>query len=389
MKILYLDCFSGISGDMLLGAFVDAGLDERLLFELPQKLNLPQVKLKIGKVNKSGLQATKVDVLYPKEHVHRHLADVEKIIDAGEISSEVKNLAKKIFTRLAEAEAEVHGTTVDKIHFHEVGALDAIIDITGAALAFLSLDIDKVYNSPVSVGGGMVQIAHGLFPVPAPATALLLTGVEIKYGPVDKELVTPTGAAILSVLTENSDEKLPTYIVEKIGYGAGSRDFEGMPNVLRVVIGTTESQYETDQKIEINFNVDDMNPQLFPNLIDRLLSSGAVDAFVTPVVMKKGRPGFLFTTVCDEKDEGKILKIIFEETTTIGVRKTKVNRRKLKRKLYKTLTSLGEVAVKEIIYHDGSVRILPEYEECKRISLATKQPLKAIQEKLIDELNAG
>jgi uncharacterized protein (TIGR00299 family) protein len=387
MKILYLDCFSGISGDMLLGAFIDAGLDERLLLDLPRKLNLPQVKLEIKKVNKAGLQATKTDVIYPPEHVHRHLTDIEQIIDKGDIPADVKTLAKRIFTRLAEAEAEVHGTTPYKIHFHEVGALDAIIDITGTAMAFLSLGISKVYNSPISVGGGMVQIAHGFFPVPAPATACLLSGFEIKHGPVNKELVTPTGAAILSVLTENSEETVPPYVIQKTGYGAGTQDLEGMPNVLRIVIGTTEEKYYVDEKVELSFNVDDMNPQLFPNLITLLLEAGAADAFVTSVIMKKGRPGFLFTTIYDEKFEKKILKIIFDETTTIGIRKKKLNRIKLKRELSKITTSFGVIAVKKIIYPDGSSKTLPEYEECKRISVETNQPLKIIQDKLITELN--
>ncbi len=387
MRIMYLDCFSGISGDMFLGASIDAGLDPEELIQLPAKLNLPQVKIEISKKVKTGLSATKVDVIYPKEHAHRHLSDIEKIIDAGDISDSIKVLAKKIFTRLAEAEAEMHGISVEKVHFHEVGALDAIIDITGAALAYVTLKIDKVFNSPISVGGGMVKMAHGLYPVPAPATAYLLSNFEIKHGPVDKELVTPTGAAILSVFTENSEEETPNYKIESVGYGAGTLDFETVPNALRLTLGTIQESYDFDKTVQIDFNVDDMNPQLFPYLIEKVMDAGAVDAYVTPIVMKKGRPGHLFTIVCNETDEQKILNIIFSESTTIGVRKTKAARTKLKRKSYKVDTSYGKVQVKEIILPDGKNRIFPEYEECKRIAKETKKPLKEIQQKLFCELS--
>ncbi len=387
MRIMYLDCFSGISGDMFLGASIDAGLDPEALIQLPAKLNLPQVKIEISKKVKTGLSATKVDVIYPKEHVHRHLSDIEKIIDTGDISDTIKVLAKKIFTRLAEAEAEMHGITIEKVHFHEVGALDAIIDITGAALAYVTLKIDKVFNSPISVGGGMVKMAHGLYPVPAPATAYLLSGFEVKHGPVDKELVTPTGAAILSVFTENLENEIPNYKIESVGYGAGTLDFETVPNVLRLTLGTIQESYDFDMTVQIDFNVDDMNPQLLPYLIEKVMDAGAVDAYVTPIIMKKGRPGHLFTIVCNETEEQKILNIVFSESTTIGVRKTKTVRTKLKRKSYKVDTSYGKVQVKEIILPDGENRILPEYEECKRIAKEIGKPLKEIQQKLFCELS--
>ncbi len=386
MKILYIDCFSGISGDMFLGASIDAGLDKELLLKLPEKMNLPQVKIEISKKVKTGLSATKVDVLYPHEHAHRHLSDIEKIIDAGDISDSIKKLAKKIFIRLAEAEAEMHGITVEKVHFHEVGALDAIIDITGAALAYVTLGIEKVFVSPVSVGGGMVKMAHGLYPVPAPATAYLLGGFSVKHGPVNKELVTPTGAAILSVLSENSDDTTPNYKIENIGYGAGTADFETVPNVLRLTIGTIEDSYDFDKVVQIDFNVDDMNPQLMPYLIEKVMDAGAVDAYVTPILMKKGRPGHLFTIAYPEVNEKEILDIVFTESTTIGLRKTKTARTKLKRKSYKVDTTYGEVQVKKIMLPSGENRILPEYEECKRIAMKIGKPLIEIQKELISEL---
>ena len=387
MRIMYLDCFSGISGDMFLGASIDAGLDKELLIRLPKQLNLPQVKIEISNKVKTGLSATKVDIIYPKEHEHRHLSDIEKIIDAGDISDSVKILAKKIFRRLAEAEAEMHGITVEKVHFHEVGALDAIIDITGAALAYKTLKIDKVFASAISVGGGMVKMAHGLYPVPAPATAYLLSGFTVKHGPVDKELVTPTGAAILSVFTENSDDETPNYKIESVGYGAGTADFEIMPNVLRLTLGIIEEAYDFDKTSQLDFNVDDMNPQLMPYLIEKVMDAGAVDAYVTPIVMKKGRPGHLFTVALPEIAEQRVLDVIFSESTTIGVRKTKTIRTKLKRKSYTVNTSFGEVLVKEIIRPAGNNYILPEYEECKRIAKKTKKPLKEVQQKLICELS--
>lgn len=311
MKILYINPFSGISGDMVLGAFVDAGFNKELLQQLPAKLNLPQVKIEISKKNKNGLNATKVDVIYPHEHVHRNLTDIEKIIDAGDISDETKILAKKIFLRLAEAEATVHGVTIDKIHFHEVGALDAIIDITGAALAFVEMKIEKVFTSKISVGGGMVKMAHGLYPVPAPATAILLSGFDVQPGPVEKELVTPTGAAILSVFVGNQKESMSNFKIDKTSYGAGNYDFDEVPNVLRFMFGEIETSYDFDETIQIDFNVDDMNPQLMPYLIEKVMDEGAVDAFVTPIIMKKGRPGHLFTIVTSKVNEENILKIIF------------------------------------------------------------------------------
>lgn len=388
MRILYIDCFSGISGDMLLGAFVDVGLDPQLLIDLPAKMNLPQVEIKITKKIKAGINATKVDVIYPKEHAHRHLSDIVKIINAGKISEETKILAKKIFHRLAEAEAEVHGVTVEEIHFHEVGALDAIIDITGSALAYNTLNLEKAFVSPVSVGGGMVKIAHGLYPVPAPATAYMLSGFEIKHGPVDKELVTPTGAAILSTLTEGTENLIPSYTANSIGYGAGTLEFDSVPNVLRLTIGNVDkAKYDFDKTSQIEFNVDDMNPQIFPYLIEKVMEAGAVDAYVTPIIMKKGRPGHLFTIAYPERRGQKIFDVIFNETTTIGLRVIKTERTKLKRKSYIADTSFGKVKVKETITSIGVKRVLPEYEECKRLAKEITRPLKDIQQELVAELS--
>jgi uncharacterized protein (TIGR00299 family) protein len=388
MKIVYFDCFSGISGDMLLGAFIDAGLESSVLTGLPEKLNLPQVTVKIVKVLKNGLSATKVHVDFLPEHVHRHLADIEKIIDVANIPDKVKVTAKSIFFKLAEAEARVHGTHISKVHFHEVGALDAIVDITGAALAYHTLNIEKAYCSAISVGGGSVKMAHGTYPVPAPATAYLLENFHIKQGPVQKELVTPTGAAVLATLCER--EKVPEYNLIATGYGAGSADLKETPNVLRVQIGKTGAldAEKSDEVLLLECNIDDLNPQIFPYLIETVLKAGAVEAFLTPILMKKGRPGYLFSVLCHSEKEQDILNVIFNETTSIGVRKQKLSRTILNRKLLKMDTSLGVVQVKEIEMQNGSLRRMPEFEDCKKIALKTGKALKDIRQILISELNS-
>jgi len=381
MRILYFDCFSGISGDMILGAFVDAGLDPQLLIQLPKKLNLPEVKVKISKTTKNSLSASKVDVQFSEQHVHRHLEDIERIIDAGDIPVKVKNLTKQIFRRLAEAEAKVHGFEIDQVHFHEVGALDAIIDVTGAALAYDALKIDRAYSGTIPIGGGTVQMAHGTYPVPAPATALLLKDYPIQHGPVQKELVTPTGAAILTTLVQPG-AIVPEYKISTSGYGAGSRNYEKMPNVLRILLGETTEKpvYEQDQVNLLECNMDDMNPQIYPYLIEQVLEAGALDAYVTPITMKKGRPAHLFSALCPTEKKENILSIIFRETTTIGVRMQTVTRSKLVRKILHLNTTYGTVQVKEIRLPDGGLRYEPEFEECKRIAGERGLPLNEVQE---------
>jgi uncharacterized protein (TIGR00299 family) protein len=386
MKIAYLDCYTGISGDMTLGAFIDAGLDKDLLLSLPKQLNLPQVKVEIKKITKEGLSATKVDVVIPQEHEHRHLKEIEKIIDQSDLPSAAQELSKKIFNRLAEAEASVHGVAKEEIHFHEVGSLDAIVDICGAALAFTEMKIEKVYSGTIYVGGGQIKMAHGLYPVPAPATTYLLKDMDIRFGPLKKELVTPTGAAILSVLKEK--ETLPPYRINSIGYGAGTANLQGIPNVLRLIIGEVEQNYQTDRVIAMECNIDDMNPQVFPYLIEKIIDEGALEAYVTPLVMKKGRPGYLFTALAHEESVSKIVKIIFEETTTIGIRRFELDRYKLPRKLLQMDSKYGKVDVKEIIKEDGTKHIYPEYETCKKIAKEQKLPLIEVQKSLYSELNS-
>ena len=388
MRIIKFDCFSGISGDMTLGAFLDAGLDKNILLGLPQKLNLPTVEIKIKTVVKNGLTAVKVDVLYPHEHVHRHLKDIEAIIDGGKISERAKHIAKQIFHKLAGAEARVHNTTLEKVHFHEVGALDAIIDIVGVAVAYDALEIKQAFCSAIAVGGGMIDIAHGRYPVPAPATAYLLENFTISQGPVKKELVTPTGAAILSTLIDPEEQgTIPEFKVTQIGYGAGSSDIKLIPNVLRVMIGEAATDMDGDQLLLIESNIDDMNPELLPHLLEQVMQAGAVESFLTPVIMKKGRPGFVFTAICHYAKEYQVMNALFKESTTIGIRKYRIDRNKLQRTARQMQTSLGSINVKEIHLMDGTMRRTPEYEDCKKIALERQESLVKVQEKLFAEIN--
>ena len=386
MKILYFDCFSGISGDMTLGAFLDLGVNKDVLLSLPKKLNLEQVNIEINKVNKNGISATKVDIKFPHEHAHRHLADIEKIIDSGNLRDEVKSLSKKIFNKLANAEANIHGTTPDKIHFHEVGALDAIFDIVGAAGCFVELGIESAYVSKISVGGGMVKMAHGLYPVPAPATSFLLKGFEVSFGPIEKELVTPTGAAILATII-NQPLKRPSMIINKTGFGAGTYTHKEVPNVLRINIAEILEEEVTTKSLMIETNIDDMNPQIFPILLDKLLKAGASDAYLTPILMKKGRPAHTLSVLCNIKDKTKILNIIYMETTTIGARSYVVDKNHLERKLIRMKTSLGELQVKEITLPDNSIKRIPEFDDCLKIANEKELTVKFVYDKIYAEIN--
>lgn len=371
---------------MILGAFIDAGLDPLLITGLPQKLNLSHVEIIVSEVTRNHLRAAHVSISYPKEQKSRNLKDIYAIIAAGDISGSAKKLAKKIFDNLAKAEARVHNTTPDKIHFHEVGAIDAIIDITGAAVACDALKIGRSYVSKISAGAGWAKMAHGIYPVPAPATAYLLEKFTIQPGPVDHELITPTAAAILSTIAEDTGS-FPSFKIEKIGYGAGTANFERHPNVLRIFIGSQETTERQDHILMLECNIDDMNPQLFPFIIEKLIQGGALDAYITTVVMKKGRPGFLLSALCYPQDEAAVQDIIFSETTTIGIRKQFMTRNKLSRKSIKLDTTFGIINVKEILLPDGTPRRLPEFEDCKRIALKTGRPLQLVREQILNEIN--
>lgn len=368
MRIAYLDTIAGISGDMTLGAFISAGVKlEQLQNEL-LKLNLTGYKLKTETVTRSGISAVKLSVIvHEQPHYHRHLKDIHTIIDSSTLNDKVKDNAKKIFLELAKAEASVHNKTIEKIHFHEVGAVDAIVDIVGTAICLDILNIEKVFSSPVKLGsGGFVETEHGRMPIPTPATIELLKNYPTVLTDIPFELTTPTGASIVKALSNGliSFEKI---LVKSIGYGAGSRDLGEVPNLLRIFIAELLHTTTDEDAVIIETNIDDMNPEIYPYVIEKLLEAGAHDAYLTPIIMKKGRPGILLSALASKSNLEEIVNIIFQQTTTLGVRIREIQRKKLSRSSKTVKTSFGDVKVKAIQV-DGIERLTPEFEECKRIS---------------------
>ncbi|WP_425800451.1 nickel pincer cofactor biosynthesis protein LarC [Desulfitobacterium sp. Sab5] len=396
MKVLYYDCFCGISGDMNLGALLDLGVDEDYLRRELSKLSLnSEYELQVKKDNKKGISGTQVNVVLKNtthlhkhhhhhhendevqndddtfngsnHHAHRDFKDIESIITNSSLSDKVKKLSLAIFQKVAEAEAKVHEKPLYEVHFHEVGAVDSIIDIVGAAVCLDYLNVDKIMASTVQVGGGFVKCAHGIIPVPAPATVEILRNIPIKSGLVQFETTTPTGAAILAANAEAFMDKVDLSI-EKIGYGIGHRDLE-IPNVLRVYLGNEEKIEEVEEQNIIETNLDDMNPELYEYVEEKLFASGALDVYKTPIVMKKGRPAVKLSILTNLKNEKSILDVIFKETTSIGVRKYKVNKIMLHREIVQVDTKYGRITVKKSYYNGELVKYKAEYEDCKRIAL--------------------
>jgi pyridinium-3,5-bisthiocarboxylic acid mononucleotide nickel chelatase len=440
MRIAYLECFSGISGDMFLGALVDAGVSPRLLEDTVAALGLG-AKLEISRVVRSGISATKVDVWvegekdmpreeywakqnaahaaapalieasghheHPHEHGHSHshehthshtsagdhaphthghthrgLNEIRKIISAAPISDQAKKTATAVFQALGAAEAKIHNVPVEEIHFHEVGAVDAIVDIVCAAVGAEALAVDEFVCSPLNVGGGTVHCAHGTFPVPAPATLELLREAPVYSSGVQAELVTPTGAAIVKTLVRRF-EAFPPMQVERAGYGAGSRDFEHNPNVVRLVIGEAAKPLDKVNSETISMleaNIDDLNPQVFGYVLDRLLQEGALDVFGVPVQMKKNRPGTLLSVLCKSEDASKLTQLIFAETTTLGVRQRQEVRQTLARRWENVRTQWGEVRIKIASMNGTVTNYAPEYEDCRRIAAEHHVPLKTVMQ---------
>lgn len=378
MTLAYFDCFSGISGDMTLGALVDAGVGIDALRAELAKLNLAGYELKDEKTTRSGIAAVKVHVVIDeKSQPSRHLADILKIINASSLSASIKEKSGLIFKRLAEAEAKVHATTPDRVHFHEVGAVDAIIDIVGSVIGLELLGVTQVLASPVNVGSGTVQTSHGMFPIPAPATAELLRGIPIYQSSTQFELATPTGVAIISTLA-SSFGPLPPMRVNRIAHGAGNKDFPGQPNILRLFTGESAASYEEDTSLVIETNIDDMNPQVYDYLIERLMKAGAQDAYLTPIIMKKGRPAILLSVLTDRGKADDLLNVIFRETTSIGVRIHEVGRKKLSREIGEIETKFGKVRVKIGKRGDEVLNVSPEYEDCRKIAEEKNVPLKIV-----------
>ena len=377
MKIAYLDCYSGIAGDMLLGALLDAGLDaDRLRAEIA-KLGVEGVEIQAEKAFRRGVTGTDVKVVTGHDHAHRHLSTIEKIIDSSQIGSTAKETAKKIFRRLGEAEAAVHGISIEKVHFHEVGAVDAIVDICGAAIGLELLGIEKLYCSPLNLGSGTVKAAHGVMPVPAPATARLVKGLPTYSDGPAVELTTPTGAAIVSTLCE-SFGPMPAMSIEAIGYGAGDKDFPDRANMLRLVIGESSAAPEATEITVIEANIDDMSPEWAGYARSRLLEEGALDVTLTPCFMKKDRPGYVLSVLAKPEDRYRLCDLLFAETTTLGVRYYAAQRRVLERSSMTVDTPFGEVRIK-VASEAGEVRnFAPEFDDCRRLAQENNVPLKQV-----------
>jgi uncharacterized protein (TIGR00299 family) protein len=429
MRVAYLECFSGISGDMFLGALVDAGVPPHLLEQTVEALKVG-ARLEISRVMRSGISATKVDVwvdgekdlpreeywakqnehaasardddhAHEHEHHHEHqhaheqdhpkqshghshgrgLVEIWEIIGRSGISDTARKNAASIFEALGGAEAKIHATSIEEVHFHEVGAVDAIVDVVCAAVGAEALGVDEIICSPLNVGGGMVQCAHGTFPVPAPATVELLKDAPVYSSGVQAELVTPTGAAIVKTLARRF-AAFPNMKIEKSGYGAGARDFPGHPNVVRLTVGeaasTLAAKTASDTVTVLEANLDDLNPQVFGYVMDRLLEEGALDAFGMPVQMKKNRPGTLLTVLCKPEDSARLTQLIFTETTTLGVRRREEVRQTLARRWESVVTPWGEVRIKIASMNGTVTNYAPEYEDCRRIAAEHHVPLKAV-----------
>lgn len=378
MKVAYFDCFSGVSGDMILGSLMDAGADiADLEWELA-KLGLPSLKLHVESVTRNGLTGKKFSVTTAERGIERTFRDICDMIDRSCLSEKVKLSCRKIFTVLAAAEGKIHGVSPESVHFHEVGALDSIVDVVGAVLVLQRLRIDEIYASRIHIGTGFVETRHGLLPVPAPATLEILKGVPVYSRGIESELTTPTGAAILKTLTRKFGV-FPPIRVETVGYGAGSKTLE-IPNMLRVCLGDSSDRYETDEVSLVETNIDDMNPELFAYLSERLAQIGALDVYHTPVSMKKGRPGVLLSVLLEEDRLDAVLEVLFRESTTLGVRIQKVQRAKLTREIITVTTPWGEVRVKLGRLRGGVVNIAPEYEDCRVVAAKAGVALKEVYE---------
>ncbi len=427
MRIAYLECFSGMSGDMFLGALVDAGVPTQTLEQAVAALNVG-ARLEISRVVRSGISATKVDVYVdgekdlpreeywakqerehehshehqwhshshrgevsragapaPHEHEHSHgrgLTEIRQVIFAAAISETAKKTAIAIFEALGRAEAKIHNTSIESVHFHEVGAVDAMVDIVCAAVGAEALGVDEIVCSPLNVGGGTVKCAHGTFPVPAPATVELLADAPVYSSGLQAELVTPTGAAIVKTLASRF-AAFPEMKIEKSGYGAGTRDFPGHPNVVRITVGEAASnalaaKTASETITVLEANLDDMNPQVFGYVMDRLFEEGALDAFVMPVQMKKNRPGSLLTVLCKPEDASRLTQLVFSETTTLGVRRRDEMRQTLARRWESVRTPWGEVRIKIASMNGTVTNYAPEYEDCRRIAAEHHVPLKKV-----------
>jgi len=386
MRIAYFDTIAGIAGDMTMAAFVSAGLPiDELAGEL-KKLSIGGFEITGTHVQRNNIAAVHVDVVISHEpHYHRHLKDIYSIIEKSSLSPTVVERSKSIFAVIAQAEAKVHDTTIEKVHFHEVGALDSIVDIVGAAICLEKFGIERVYSSPMRLGsGGFVKTQHGTMPIPTPATLEILRDYPTVLTSIPHELTTPTGGAIIKALSSGvlKDELLT---VQAIGYGAGTKEIPETPNLLRLMVGDLPNDYERDELISVETNIDDMNPQVYPYLIEKLLASGAHDAYLVPIIMKKGRPGILLSVMVNSTKLDDIVNLIYQQTSTIGVRIQHVGRKKLPRRQLEVHTSFGLVKAKAVA-REGKEIITAEFEECKRIADDRNLPLMEVMRQLENEI---
>ncbi|SMC21547.1 hypothetical protein SAMN02746041_01213 [Desulfacinum hydrothermale DSM 13146] len=365
MRIAYFDAFSGVSGDMILGALLDAGFPKRKLESGLRALNLPGWDLKTCRESRGAITGTRLVVLETESQPHRHYRDLKSLLQRSELPDTIKETSLRILRRLAEAEARVHGMDPDQVHFHEVGAVDTLVDIVGAALGLEHLAIEEIVASPLPLGHGFVECSHGRLPLPSPATVALLEGVPIRSGRAERELVTPTGAAILSTICR-AFGPIPAMTLEKVGYGVGRHPEPNPPNVLRLMVGRTAEDFSSRPLLLLETHIDDMNPEFYDHLLEGCLRDGALDVCLVPMHMKKNRPAVLVRVLAEPERKDTILRRLFSDTSTLGVRWHTVERAELPRRTFRVATAWGPVTVKEARAPDGSIRIQPEYEDCKR-----------------------
>ncbi|MFO7669540.1 MAG: nickel pincer cofactor biosynthesis protein LarC [Bacteroidales bacterium] len=389
-KILYYDCFAGISGDMNLGALVDLGVDAEFLRQELGKLNIKGFRLEVEPGIRKGISGTKVTVVVenPENEKHRHLRHIEELINNSSLSQRIKEKSLAIFNKIADAEAGVHNISKEKVHFHEVGALDSIADIVGAAICQEALEVDEIHSSPVQLGGGFVKCAHGMMPVPAPATAEIIRDMPVKAGLVEYEATTPTGAAILAATVDHFGISMDMKVL-KTGYGIGQRDGD-IPNVLRVYLAETSRKergdFITEEAIMLECNIDDMKPEWFTHVQALLFAAGAADVFMTPIVMKKSRPASMLSVLCNGELVSGLREIILTETSSIGLREYPVAKHMLLREVKTVHTRFGDVDVKCSFYGGRVVNEKPEFEQCRQLALKHKVTLEEIQKEVYKHL---
>jgi pyridinium-3,5-bisthiocarboxylic acid mononucleotide nickel chelatase len=367
MRIAYLDCASGISGDMTLGALMDAGVSLEALQEVVASLGIPGCVLEVQEVKRKGFRASKVYVRHPEQRAHRHLKHVLEILYRGKMTDRQRGMAERVFQRLAEAEAKVHGSTIEKVHFHEVGAVDSIVDIIGSCVAWDLLGVERMICSPIPTGQGFIQIDHGRVSLPAPATAELLKGIPLAASTVDGELTTPTGAALVATLV-NDFAPLPTMTIEQIGYGAGEKNFESHANILRILVGSSSIVAAQDDILCMEANLDNCSGEWIGHCVGELFAAGALDVYTTSIQMKKNRPGVLLGVLCKPVQRDALARILFRDTTTLGIRMWPASRWILERREINVSTKYGVIRGKLACLPDGTQAYSPEFESCRELA---------------------